>query len=130
MGSRGPETLACRARLCGVQKKRRAKNAGSGCQTTEQEGPAMSEDADVDHMMHLQGQVNALVAECEDLRRQLAEADDWIREATKAITGLTPGGSEYFGRRVRNVYRADLPFCVQRIRERFEFERRHGAFSK
>lgn len=86
----------------------------------------MSEDVDVDHMMHLQGQVNALVAEAEDLRRQLAEADDWIREATKAITGLTCGGSEYFTRRVRDVYRADLPFCVQHIRERFEREREFG----
>jgi hypothetical protein len=59
-------------------------------------------------------------AEIERLERDLAEADEWIREATKAITNLTAGGSEYFARRVRGVYRADLPFCVQRIRDRFE----------
>lgn len=47
----------------------------------------------------------------------LAEADAWIHEATKTITGLTASGSEYFGRRVRDVIRADLPFCAQRIRE-------------
>lgn len=38
-------------------------------------------------------------------------------DATVAITGLTAGGSEYFGRRIGNIYTADLPFCVQRIRE-------------
>jgi hypothetical protein len=48
------------------------------------------------------------------------EADRWIHEATKTITGLTAGGSEYFGRRVRDVYRADLPFCAQRIREKID----------
>jgi hypothetical protein len=63
---------------------------------------------------------SALQRQVEEAERERDEADKWIHEATKAITGLTAGGSEYFGRRVRNVYRADLEFCVQRIRERFE----------
>ena len=53
---------------------------------------------------------------------ELDELREYAREATKAITGLTAGGSEYFGKRIGDIYTADLPFCVGRIRERFERE--------
>jgi hypothetical protein len=45
-----------------------------------------------------------------------AELASYAHEATKAITGLTAGGSEYFGRKIGDMYTADLPFCVERIR--------------
>jgi hypothetical protein len=41
----------------------------------------------------------------------------FAHEATIAITGLTGGGSEFFGKRVGDIYLADLPFCVKQIRE-------------
>lgn len=53
-------------------------------------------------------------------RRAIMEAFEELRiyahEATKAITGLTSGGSEYFGKKIGDMYTADLPFCVERIR--------------
>lgn len=62
----------------------------------------------------------SLRAEKEELRRERDEARAYAHEATKAITGLTPGGSEYFGKQLwkGGDYTADLPFCVERIRER------------
>jgi hypothetical protein len=47
-----------------------------------------------------------------------ATLEAYAHEATKAITNLTAGGSEYFGRKIGGMYTADLPFCVKRIRER------------
>lgn len=44
----------------------------------------------------------------------------FAHEATKSLTGLTGGGSEWFGKCVDGVYLADLPACTQRIREKFE----------
>jgi hypothetical protein len=41
---------------------------------------------------------------------------EYAREATKAITSLTAGGSEYFAGRIGEIYVADLPFCLERIR--------------
>ena len=62
----------------------------------------------------------SLRAEKEELRRERDEARAYAHEATKAITGLTPGGSEYFGKQLwkGGDYTADIPFCVERIRER------------
>ncbi|MBN8241741.1 hypothetical protein JF546_01795 [Nitratireductor aquimarinus] len=37
-------------------------------------------------------------------------------EATKAITSLTAGGSEFFGKQLGGIYLADLGRCVQHIR--------------
>jgi hypothetical protein len=44
----------------------------------------------------------------------------FAHEATKAITGLTGGGSEYFGKEVDGVFLADLPRCVERLRARLD----------
>jgi prefoldin subunit 5 len=63
--------------------------------------------------------IEALQAENAAVKEERDEADRWIHEATKTITGLTAGGSEYFAKRVRGICRADLPFCAQRIRERY-----------
>lgn len=52
-----------------------------------------------------------------DLYRERDEALAYVKDATVAITELTSGGSEFFGKRIAGVYTADLPFCVQRIRE-------------
>lgn len=46
----------------------------------------------------------------------------YAHEATKAITGLTVGGSEYFGKQIGDIYTADLPRCVDHIRERMGFK--------
>lgn len=54
--------------------------------------------------------VEALIAS-----REEAERD--AHELTKALTGLTVGGSEFFIRK-RGRYLADIPACVQHIRER------------
>lgn len=68
--------------------------------------------------------VKALDAEItrlrEDLDRVTRERDEalaYVKDATVAITELTSGGSEFFGKRIAGIYTADLPFCVQRIRE-------------
>jgi len=50
-----------------------------------------------------------------------AALEQYAREATIAITGLTVGGSEYFGKRIGEVYTADLPYCVEHIRERMGY---------
>ncbi len=50
--------------------------------------------------------------------QRAAELEKYAREATKAITSLTIGGSEYFGKRIGEMFTADLPFCIERIRER------------
>lgn len=47
----------------------------------------------------------------------LAEALAWIAEATKIITDLAGGGSELFTRK-GDAFRADLPVCSSRIRDR------------
>ncbi len=50
---------------------------------------------------------------------RIKELEEYAREATKAITGLTSGGSEYFGKEIGDVFTADLPYCLERIRERY-----------
>lgn len=54
----------------------------------------------------------------DDLADQRDEADEYIHTATMILTALAGGGSELFGKCVRDVYRADLAFCERRIRER------------
>ena len=62
--------------------------------------------------------IAALEAEVERLTKERDEALSYAHEATKAITGLTMGGSEFFGRRIGDVYTADLAACVAHIREK------------
>lgn len=50
---------------------------------------------------------------------RVKELEDYAREATKAITGLSGGGSENFGKAIGDLYPADLPFCLERIRDRY-----------
>lgn len=61
-----------------------------------------------------------------DLRAQLAavkaerdEARAYAHETTKALTGLTPGGSEWFAGRFKNTdqYKADIPRIFAFIKE-------------
>lgn len=42
----------------------------------------------------------------------------YAHEATKVITELAGGGSELFGRKIGEMYTADLSFCRNRIRDR------------
>lgn len=75
--------------------------------------------------IHIKGHAYMPVAdhatEVERLERERDELSDYAFEATKAITSLTAGGSEYFaGKLSDGRYKADLAFCVQRIRERYE----------
>lgn len=55
---------------------------------------------------------------------------EYTKELVKAVTGLTPGGSEYFIRKrfdhANEVYLADIPACVDAIRKRFELA--HNTF--
>ena len=62
-----------------------------------------------------------LLAALRTLLEHNAALKRYAREATIAITGLTPGGSEYFGKRIGDMYTADLPYCVERIRERMGY---------
>ncbi|QWK79144.1 hypothetical protein [Ochrobactrum sp. BTU1] len=64
------------------------------------------------HTEALESQLTSQAAQYKDL-------EDYAREATKAITGLTGGGSEYFGKRIGEVFTADIPFCLERIRGRY-----------
>lgn len=64
--------------------------------------------------------IRALLAENERLRAERDELAKYAREATVALTSLTPGGSEYFGRQIGEMYTADLQACVAAVRDRFE----------
>jgi len=60
-----------------------------------------------------------------DLERVTSERDEALRIAkglTRAIVGLTPGGSEYFtrGKSLPEEYFADADACTRVVRERFE----------
>lgn len=59
-------------------------------------------------------QINGGVTQ--EARAELEALREYAREATKAITSLTAGGSEYFAGRIGEIYVADLPFCLERIR--------------
>lgn len=56
----------------------------------------------------------------DELERERDEFAAYALAVTKTLTGLTAGGSEYFAGRIGDFYKADLPFCAQRIRERTE----------
>jgi phosphoribosyl-ATP pyrophosphohydrolase len=49
---------------------------------------------------------------------KIAELEEYAREATKTITSLTAGGSEYFGKKIGEIYTADLPYCLAVIQKR------------
>ena len=51
-------------------------------------------------------------------RRELELLRKYAHEATKAITALAGGGSELFAGKIGDLYMADLPFCMNKIRER------------
>lgn len=52
-----------------------------------------------------------------DLERRIAELEAESAELTKALTGLTCGGSEFFLRK-GNRYVADIPACVAWVERR------------
>lgn len=60
-----------------------------------------------------------LKADNEAQAARIKELEEYAREATKAITGLTGGGSENFGKPIGELYPADLSFCLERIRDRY-----------
>lgn len=62
--------------------------------------------------------MGAILAALEARNAELVAIEAYAREATAAITGLTFGGSEYFGKRIGDMYTADLAFCVAEIRRR------------
>lgn len=70
----------------------------------------------------LEATITELQAKVAKLTKERDGLRDYAHDATKAITGLTAGGSEYFGRRIGDIYTADLPFCVERIREKIGFK--------
>lgn len=70
----------------------------------------------------LNATISRLTADNETLRKERDALHEYAHEATKAITGLTVGGSEYFGKRIGEMYTADLPFCVERIRDRMRYK--------
>lgn len=45
---------------------------------------------------------------------------EYAREVTKALTGLTCGGSEFFGPEIDGMFTADIDRCVQHVGERHE----------
>lgn len=53
--------------------------------------------------------------------QELIELRKYARNATVMITNLTCGGSEYFGKRIGDVYTADLKYCDEVIRKRMQF---------
>lgn len=63
--------------------------------------------------------VTALQAELERLK-------EYAIEATKALTGLTVGGSEFFAGQKLGFFKADIPACVKNIRWRFDNARKMG----
>lgn len=44
----------------------------------------------------------------------------YAHEATKAITDLAGGGSELFAGKIGDMFIADLPYCMNRVRERHD----------
>jgi hypothetical protein len=66
----------------------------------------------------------ALQAACEEARAERDAFREYAHEITKALTGIVGGGSEMFAGRIargtpREMFKADLPFCVRRIHDRF-----------
>lgn len=57
-------------------------------------------------------------ARAEAAESRVAELEQYAREATKTITEITGGGSECFLGKIGEMYKADLRYCHERIRER------------
>lgn len=55
-----------------------------------------------------------------DKQKNYDEFKKFASEATKVITGMTIQGSEYFDKRVDDVYLADLPKCKAEIRGKLD----------
>lgn len=68
---------------------------------------------DDDHIARLIARIRADRAELAALRK-------FAKDATIALTGLTSGGSEFFAGQMGDIYVADIPRCVERVRERYE----------
>lgn len=49
---------------------------------------------------------------------ELEKLRAFAKEATIALTNLAGGGSELFGGCISEIYIADVPFCIERIRNR------------
>ncbi|MEO1108293.1 MAG: hypothetical protein AAFX90_10255 [Pseudomonadota bacterium] len=66
----------------------------------------------------LEDQRDALLARVEELSAERDALSEYSFEATKAITELTAGGSEFFnGKLPDGRYKADLSRCVKYVRE-------------
>jgi hypothetical protein len=67
----------------------------------------------------LAAEVTALAARLKEVEGEREAWKKYAHEATKTLTGLTPGGSEYFGTLFDGIYLADLSRCERVIRERY-----------
>ena len=56
----------------------------------------------------------------EKAEAKVIELREYAASATRTITGLTPGGSEYFAGRIGDIYLADLKRCESIIRAQRE----------
>lgn len=59
-----------------------------------------------------------LLVEVAAIKDENARLREYALSATITITGLTPGGSEYFAGQIGEIYVADLPKCEAAIRVR------------
>ena len=71
------------------------------------------------HPVDSAAMISALESQLTSQAAQYKDLEDYAREATKAITGLTGGGSENFSKQIGELFTADLPLCLERIRERY-----------
>lgn len=60
-----------------------------------------------------------LEAEAAELREKVAGLETALRAHVAALTGLTVGGSEFFGKKLGDIYLADIPYCQEHVRERY-----------
>jgi hypothetical protein len=75
--------------------------------------------------------ITAIEARAEAAERDREAVRDYAFEITKALTGLVGGGSEMFLGRLfkgtdRELFKADLPFCIGRLRDRFTRSEERG----
>jgi hypothetical protein len=77
--------------------------------------PKDFQDARIDWKSRAEAAESQLAA----VTKERDEARAYAFEATKTITGLTVGGSEFFAGKLGDKYKADLPFCESHIRDRF-----------
>ncbi len=93
------------------------KNDGTQCLVFT--SPAPANFTNHQSQYHHDDIVTALKAENERLK-------EYAIEATKALTGLTVGGSEFFAGQKLGFFKADIPACVKHIRWRFDNARKMG----